>query len=155
MRQSDIPFHNQIVQPSSPQLHPPQMNHGGPLIHSLDHHPSKIKFLAPEGFIHHDASRNHQFPASMLRPPFHHLSIGPTGFDPPTYHPMLQQMPMPGNFPSPDLQLGFPGGSPLPPHSNNQVSGFIQEVNPMHGFPFGHGHRQPQPNFAESWNASR
>ena len=149
MRVADIPFNNQNVQPSSSQLHP-QLNHGGPLIHSLDSHPSNInsqvKFMAPEGIIHHDTPPNHQFPASMLRPPFHHPSSGLTGFDPPMHHPMLQQMPMPGNFPPPHLQRGFPGGAPLP-HSNNQMTGFVQEVNPMHGFPFGHGHRQPQPNF--------
>ncbi|XVF33265.1 hypothetical protein REPUB_Repub17cG0154100 [Reevesia pubescens] len=151
MREPDISFRNQNVQPSSPQLHP-QLNHGSPLIHSLDSHPSNInshvKFMAPEGIIHHDAPPNHQYPASMLRPPFNHSSSGLTGFDPPMHHPMLQQMPMPGNFPPPHLQRGFPGGAPLPPHSNNQVTGFIQEGNPMHGFPFGHGHRQPQPNFA-------
>ncbi|XP_022757444.1 uncharacterized protein LOC111304778 isoform X2 [Durio zibethinus] len=126
MRELDIPFHNQNVQPSSPQLHP-QLNHGGPLIHSFDSHPSNInsqvKFIAPEGIIHHDAPSNHQFPASMLRPPFHHPSSELTGFDPPMHHPihpMLQQMPMPGNFPPPHLQRGFHGGPPLP-HSNNQV----------------------------------
>ncbi|XVF22491.1 hypothetical protein REPUB_Repub12eG0177200 [Reevesia pubescens] len=150
IREPDIPFHNQNVQPSSAQLHP-QLNHGAPLIHSLDSHPSNInsqvKFMAPEDIIHHDTP-NHQFPASMLRPSFHHPSSGVTGFDPPMHHPMLQQMPMPGNFPPPHLQRRFPGGAALPPHSNNQVSGFMQEVNPMHGFPFGHGHRQPQPNFA-------
>ncbi|XWS46143.1 hypothetical protein CRYUN_Cryun14cG0038400 [Craigia yunnanensis] len=151
MREPDIPFHNQNVQPSSPQLHP-QLNHGGPLIHSLDYHPSNInsqvKFMTPEGIIHHDAPPNHQFPASMLRPPFHHPSSGLTGFDSPMHHPMLQQMHMPGKFPPPHFQRGFPRGAPMPPHSNNQMSGFIQEVNPMHGFSFGHGHRQPQPNFA-------
>ncbi|OMP00341.1 hypothetical protein COLO4_12765 [Corchorus olitorius] len=150
MREPDIPFHNQNVQPSSPQLHPPKLNHGGPMIHPLDSHPSNInsqvKFMAPEGIIHHDPPPNHQFPASMLRPPFHHPSSGLSGFDPPMHHPMLQQMPMPGNFPPPHLQRGFPGAAPPPPHSNNQATGFLQEVNPMHGFPF--GHRQPQPNFA-------
>ncbi|XWS76971.1 hypothetical protein CRYUN_Cryun01aG0224100 [Craigia yunnanensis] len=151
MRVSDSPFNNHNVQPSSPQLHP-QLNHGDPLIHSLDSHPSNInsqvKFMVPEGIIHHDTPPNHQFPASMLRSPFHHPSSELTGFDPLMHHPMLQQMPMLGNFPPPHLQRGFPGVAPLP-HSNNQVTGFVQEVNPMHGFPFGHGHRQPQPNFAD------
>ncbi|XP_022770492.1 uncharacterized protein LOC111313893 [Durio zibethinus] len=150
IREPDIPFHNQNFRPSSPQLHP-RLNHGGPLIHSLDSHPSNInsqvKFMAREGIIHHDTPSNHQFPASMLRPPFHHPSSGLSGFDPSMHHPMLQQMPMPGNFPPTHLQRGFPGGVPLS-HSNNQVTGFIQEVNSMHGFPFGHGHQQPQPNFA-------
>ncbi|KAK8718315.1 hypothetical protein V6N13_045552 [Hibiscus sabdariffa] len=144
-REPDILFHNQNVQPSSSQLHP-QLNHGGSLLHSLDSHPSNInpliKFMAAEGILRRDAAPNHQFPASMLRPPFHHPSSGPIGFDPPKHHPMLQQMPMPGNFPPPHLQQGFPRDAPLPPHID------IQEVNPMHGFPFGHGQRQPQPNFA-------
>ncbi|XVF73127.1 hypothetical protein PTKIN_Ptkin12aG0176900 [Pterospermum kingtungense] len=151
MREPEIPFHNQNVQPSSAQFHP-HLNLGGPLIHSLESHPSNVnsqmKFISPEGMIHHDTPPNNQFPPSMLRPPFHHPSSGLTGFDPPVPHPMLQQMPMPGNFPPPHLQRGFPGGAPLPPHSNNQVTGFVPEVNPMHGFTFGHGHRQPQPNFA-------
>ncbi|KAK8974257.1 hypothetical protein V6N11_034625 [Hibiscus sabdariffa] len=147
MREPDILFPNQNVQPSSPQLHP-QLNHGGPSIHSLDHHPSNInpqmKFMAPEGILHHDTAPNHQFPASMLRAPFHHPSSGPSGFGPPMHHPMLQQIPMPGNFPPPHLQGGFPRSAPLPPHMD------IQEANPMHRFRFGHGqrHPQPQPNFA-------
>ncbi|XP_039062648.1 uncharacterized protein LOC120207196 [Hibiscus syriacus] len=145
MREPDILFLNQNVQPSFPQLHP-QLNHGGPLIHSLDSHPSNInpqmKFMAPEVILHRDAAPNHQLPASGLRPPFHHPSSGATGFDPPMHHPMLQQMPIPGNFPPPYLQQGFPRGDPLPPHMD------IQEENPMHGFPFGHGQRQSQPNFA-------
>ncbi|KAE8726140.1 Ribosomal L5P family protein [Hibiscus syriacus] len=120
-----------------------QLNHGGPLIHLLDSRPSNIdpqmKFIAPEGILHRDTGPNHQFPASMLRPPFHHPTSGPSGFDPPMCHPMLEQMPVPGNFPPPHLQRGFPRGAPLPPHMD------IQEVNPMHGFPFG---RQTQPNFA-------
>ncbi|GMI66814.1 Conserved Binding of eIF4E 1 [Hibiscus trionum] len=150
MREPDIPFRNQNIQASSPHLHR-QLNHGGPLVHSLDSHPSNIssqmKFMAPEGIIHHDAPPNHQFSASMLRP-VHRHSSGLMGFDPPIHHPMLQQMQMPRNFPPPNLQRGFPGVAPPPPHSNNQMTGLLPELNPMHGFPMGHGHRQPQPNFA-------
>ncbi|GMI98422.1 Conserved Binding of eIF4E 1 [Hibiscus trionum] len=143
-REPDIPFHNHNIQASSPPLRP-QLNHGGPLFHSLDSHPSNIssqmKFMAPEGIMHHDA------PASMLRP-LHHPSSGLTGFDPPIHHPMLQQMHVPGNLPPPNLQRGLPGVAPPPPHSNNQMTGLLPELNPMHGFTLGHGHRQPQPNFA-------
>ncbi|KAK8478991.1 hypothetical protein V6N11_059525 [Hibiscus sabdariffa] len=150
MREPDIPFRNQNIQASSPHLHR-QLNHGGPLVHSLDLHPSNVssqmKFMAPEGIIHHDAPPNHQFPANMLRP-VHRHSSGLTGLDPPIHHPILQQMQMPGNFPPPNLQRGFPGVAPPPPHSNNQMTGLLPGLNQMHGFPLGHGLRHPQPNFA-------
>ncbi|XP_039008320.1 uncharacterized protein LOC120136328 [Hibiscus syriacus] len=150
MKEPDIPFRNQNIHASSPHIHP-QLNHGGPLFHSLDSHPSNIgsqmKFMAPQGIIHHDAPLNHQFPATMLRP-VHHPSSGLTGFDPPIHHTMLQQMQMPENLPPPNLQRGFPGVAQLPPHSNNGMTGMLPELNPMHGFPLGHGHRQHQPNFA-------
>jgi len=35
-------------------------------------------------------------------------------------------------------------GAPLPPHVNNQMTGFAPELNPLQAFPFGHR----QPNFA-------
>lgn len=137
MIESEIPYHNRHAQPSSPpQFAPP---HGRPLFHPLDTHPSQMKF--PERIIHH---HDHQFSSSMNRgPPFHHLNTGISGFDhPPSHHPMLQQMNMPGNFPPPHLLQGFPRGAPLPPHLNNhQAAGF--EPDPMHGFPIGHR----QPNF--------
>ncbi|KAE8721457.1 Ribosomal L5P family protein [Hibiscus syriacus] len=138
-REPDILIHNRNIQASSPHLRP-QLNYGGPLFHSLDSHPSissQMKFMAPEGIIHHNAPPNHQFPASGL-----------TGFDPPIHHPMLQRMHMPGNFPPPNLQRGFSCVEPLPPHSNNQMTGLIPELNPMNSFQSGHGHRSLQPNFA-------
>ncbi|KAK8711305.1 hypothetical protein V6N13_146589 [Hibiscus sabdariffa] len=150
MREPDIPFHNHDIQASSPHLRP-QFNHGGSLFHSLDSHPSnfssQMKFMDPEGIIHHDAPSNHQCSASMLHP-LHHPRSRLTGFDPPVHHPMSQQMHMPGNFPPPYLQPGFPGVAPPSLHSNNQITGLLPELNAMHSFPLGHGHRQPQPNFA-------
>ncbi|KAJ4728223.1 Serine-rich adhesin for platelets like [Melia azedarach] len=144
VRERDLPFRNLHVQPSSPQLHPPQLNHVGPLFNPLDSHPANInspmKFMGPESIMHHDPPPAHQFPSNMLRPPFHHPSTGLAGFDHPAHHhPMLQQMHMQGSFPPPHLLHGFPGA----PNSNNQMAGFIQDVNPMPGFPFGH----QQPNF--------
>ncbi|XP_040993793.1 uncharacterized protein LOC121240397 isoform X3 [Juglans microcarpa x Juglans regia] len=157
VREPDFPYQNLSVQPSSPQFHPPRANHVGPFSHPLDSHPANVnpqmKFMTPEGIIHHDSPPNHQFPANMLHPHFHHPSTGLTGFDPPNHHPMLQQMHMSGNFP-PHLLQGFPRstpmsaqpsrGAPLPSHANNQMTGFMPEVNPLQPFPFGHR----QPNFA-------
>uniref|UniRef100_A0A5B7A9G5 Uncharacterized protein n=1 Tax=Davidia involucrata TaxID=16924 RepID=A0A5B7A9G5_DAVIN len=147
LMEPEIPYRNLHAQPSSPQFHPPQMNHGRPLFHPLDSHHAHInpqmKFMAPESIIHHDGPPNHQLPANMLRPPLHHPSTGLTGFDLPAHHPMLQQMQMRGNFPRPHLLREFPRGATLPPQPSNQATGFMQELNPMQGFPFGHR----QPNF--------
>eukprot|EP00258_Populus_trichocarpa_P034155 XP_024450174.1 uncharacterized protein LOC7497222 [Populus trichocarpa] len=145
MREPDAQFHNLHVQSSSSQLHPPQLNHPGPMFHPLGSHPAnmnaQMKLVAPEN-IHHDAPNN-QFPANMLRPPFNHPSRTLTGFDPSTHKSVLPQMHMHGNFPPAHLQREFPRGAPLPPHPSNQVTGFMQEPGPMQGFPFG----QRQPNF--------
>ncbi|KAG6730108.1 hypothetical protein I3842_01G063300 [Carya illinoinensis] len=157
VREPDFPYQNLSVQPSSPQFHPPRANHVGPFSHPLDSHPTNVnpqmKFMTPEGIIHHDSPPNHQFSANMLHPHFHHPSTGLTGFDPPNHHPMLQQMHMSGNFP-PHLLQGFPRsapmsaqpsrGAPLPSHANNQMTGFMPELNPLQAFPFGHR----QPNFS-------
>ncbi|KAJ0111659.1 hypothetical protein Patl1_00499 [Pistacia atlantica] len=144
-REPDILLHNMQIQPSSPQLHPP-LNHLGPLFNPLESHPaninSQMKFMGPEGIIHHDPPPTHQFPANMLRPPFHHSRPGLPGFDPSAHnhHPMLPQMRMPGSFPPAHLLQGFASS----PHSNNQMPGFVPDMNPMQGFPFG----PRQPNFA-------
>lgn len=139
-------FHAQSSSPLLP--HHPQMKRGRPLFHPLDSHTaqinSQIKFMAPENIMHHDPPPNppnHQFPANMFRPPFHHPSAGLTGFDHPAHHPMIQQMHMPGNFPPPHPLRGFPRGVPLPLRPNNEATTFMQEANPMQGLPF--GHRQP------------
>ncbi|KAE8721325.1 Ribosomal L5P family protein [Hibiscus syriacus] len=76
-----------------------------------------MKFMAPEGIIHHNAPPNHQFPASGL-----------TGFDPPI-HPMLQRCICLENFPPPNLQRGFSCVEPLP--LIQIMTGLIPELNPM------------------------
>lgn len=142
-RESDIPFSNVHVQQSSPQLHPHRLNHVGPMFNSLDSHTvhSNAPVKIADGILHHDQPLNYQFPANMVRPQMHHLSSGYPGFDPPSHHPMAQQMHLPPSFPPPHQLQGFHGG-PQVTHLNNQVSGLIQELNPIQGFPFG----QRQPN---------
>ncbi|XP_065859743.1 uncharacterized protein [Euphorbia lathyris] len=145
MREPDVQYHKIHGQSSSPQLRPSQLNHGGPRFHPLDSHPAnsnaQMKFMAPENIIHHDPP-NHQFPANMVRPSFHHPNTGMTGLDPNPHNPMLQQMHIPGNFP-PHLLRGFPRGASMSPHPNNQATNFMQEPNLMQGFPFG----QKPPSF--------
>ncbi|XP_021677042.2 uncharacterized protein LOC110662387 isoform X2 [Hevea brasiliensis] len=144
-REHDVQYPKIHAQPSSPQLHHPQLNHAGPMFPSLDSHATNInaqmKFMALEN-IHQDPP-NHQFSANLLRPPFHHPSTALNGLGPNPHNPMLQQMHMPGNFPPRHLLRGFARGAPLHPHPNNHASGIIQEPNPMQGFPFG----QRQTNF--------
>lgn len=156
----EIPYRNLHARPSSPQFHP-QMNNRRAFFHPLDSHPnlnSQMNLMAPEGTIHHDARANYQFPANMMHPPFHQHSTGPAGFGQPPFHhphtgavgfelpshPMLQpQMQMSGNFPPPQVLREFSRVGPPPLHSSNQAAGFMQELNPMQGFPF----LQQQPNF--------
>ncbi|PON68048.1 chorismate synthase [Parasponia andersonii] len=125
MRESSNPYENLNVQASFAQLHHPQLNNVGPLFHHLDSHPvnisSQMKFMAPEAVTHHDPAQNHQIPVNMRRPPFHHSGTGPSGFDQPIPHPLLQQMHMPGNFP-PNMLQGLPRGPALPPHPNRSAS---------------------------------
>ncbi|XP_050387619.1 uncharacterized protein LOC126803928 isoform X2 [Argentina anserina] len=173
MRQPDIPYQNLNVQPSSQNIHHHQMNHRGTLFHPSDSHPgnanSQMNFMTPEGMIRNDPPQSHQFPGNMLRPPFHHANAGQSGFDA-HHHPMLQQMHTAGSFPLPHLLQGLSSGPampphpnrvpPLPAHPNSQVSSFMEELNPMAGYPFGprpvnlggHGMPAPAPDVAGGSN---
>ncbi|XP_010522954.1 PREDICTED: uncharacterized protein LOC104801395 isoform X3 [Tarenaya hassleriana] len=142
----DLPF-----QPSSahPQLQPSHLNGSGPLFHSFDPHHGTVKSqsdLMATGSFHQDHPPNHQFPANMIHPPFHHSPGGVPELDRHS-HPMLQEMHMRSNMPHPHHVLqGFPGG-PLhhqPPGVNNQMPGVVPGLSASQGFPFAHW----QPNFA-------
>ncbi|KAE9605379.1 hypothetical protein Lalb_Chr10g0096711 [Lupinus albus] len=146
MREPGIPFQNLNVQRST-HLQPSQLNHMGPVFNPLDSksHPPHIspftELMAPEGMVHREFRPNHQFPGNMHLPPFEQSSAARTGFDPPAHHSILRQMHMQGNLPPPHLFRGLPGGVPPPAHPTNPMTGFVQEPNPMQGFPFS-GHRQ-------------
>ncbi|KAL1360501.1 hypothetical protein HN51_005903 [Arachis hypogaea] len=140
MREPGLPYNLNVQR--APQLHPPQMNHMGPMFNQMDSHrphiSSYMKLGTPEGMVRHDSPPNHQFPGNMLGPPFHQPN---PGFDH-AQHSMLQQMQMQGNLPPPHLLRGFPRGGPMPPHASNPMTGFMQEPNPMQGIPFS-GHQHP------------
>ncbi|KAL2469023.1 hypothetical protein Fot_50599 [Forsythia ovata] len=145
--EANIPYGNLKTQQSLSQFQPPQLTHGRPLFHPMDSHrahtTSQMKFMDPEIIVNQESPANHHFLGNMIRPPFHHSSAGVPGFDVPRFdvpvhHPsMLHQMQMSGN-PPPHLLPDFTRGSPVS-HPGNQPTGFIQEMNPMRGFPFGPG----------------
>ncbi|XAR63026.1 hypothetical protein NMG60_11022811 [Bertholletia excelsa] len=136
----EIPFSNLHNHPLSAQFHPSQMNHGRPLFHPLEsqnnHVSSRMNFMTPEG-------SSHQFPANILRPPFHHPNTGLAGFDHP--HPILQQMQMSGNFPPAHLIRQVPRGGPVLPHAGSHPTTLMQELHPMQGLHL--GQQQQQANF--------
>ncbi|CAI9785973.1 unnamed protein product [Fraxinus pennsylvanica] len=107
----EIPYRNIQVQPSPPQFQPPHMSHVSPLFHPLDSYPaytsSQKKFMGP---------------------------VRVAGYNLHAHRSMLHPMPMPGN--RPQLLPDFPRGAPVP-YPGNQTTSFIQDMNPMQGFPFG------------------
>lgn len=139
MVKPELPYENLRPQVSSPYLRASQANHGKPLFDPLnphDHHlDPHMKFIPPDAPIHH------QHPVNMGQRPLPHHSAGHQGFDLPI-PPILQQMQMAGNLPS-HVVGALPGGPPMPPHSSHNPASYLQEHNPMQGFPFG----QWQPNF--------
>lgn len=118
-------------QENQPIFHPrydkfePEIPHNfrGNPFHSLDSHPP-----------------HHQIPSNIVRPPFQLPSTGAIGFDHHHrhHHHLLQHMQAQGNYPPPHI---LRGEAPHPHNPNKHTPGFIQEVNPIQGFPF--GHQQP------------
>ncbi|KAL9228903.1 hypothetical protein vseg_004433 [Gypsophila vaccaria] len=137
MGKPEIPYPNLHPQLSSPQFHRPPMNQSRTFFQPLDlnsaHIDPHMKFMPPEAVIRHDAPTRH-FPTNMGHPSFPHSGPDRPAFDHPNSSPVFQQMLMAGNHPPSHLARGPPGAAPI---------GFLQEHNPMHGFPFG----QRQPNF--------
>lgn len=121
---------------------PHQMDQRRPLFPPFDHlghRNQQMKFAGPDG-IHHDP--HNLFPGNLIP---HHAFNNMSGprFDPAAaHHPMLQNMPVPGNFPPHHPMHSLPRGVP-PSHPINHMSGYIHEMNNMHNFPL---HNQ-QPNY--------
>ncbi|RWV78481.1 hypothetical protein BHE74_00057456 [Ensete ventricosum] len=114
---------------TSPQL-PRIINHARPLHPGLDHLTNRnqqMKFIGPEG-IHHDPRRN--LLENVVPLNTSNYASGPH-IEPPDYHLMLQQMPIPGSYPQQLPLPGFPRGVPLPHHLNH-MQGYIPEMNNVH-----------------------
>ncbi|RRT60347.1 hypothetical protein B296_00036565, partial [Ensete ventricosum] len=114
---------------TSPQL-PRIINHARPLHPGLDHLTNRnqqMKFIGPEG-IHHDPRRN--LLENVVPLNTSNYASGPH-IEPPDYHLMLQQMPIPGSYPQQLSLPGFPRGVPLPHHLNH-MQGYIPEMNNVH-----------------------
>jgi len=136
----ELPYENLHPQLSSPYLRACQANHAKPLFDPLNPHDAHLdphmNFMPPNAPIHH------QLPINMGRRPLQHHSDGHQGFDRLIPPPILQQMHMSGNLP-PHVVGPFPGGPPMPPPYSHHPVSYLQEHNPMQGFPVG----QRQPNF--------
>ncbi|CAI9764193.1 unnamed protein product [Fraxinus pennsylvanica] len=135
---SNIPYSYLMTQQSSSQFQPQQMTPGRLFFHPMDSHrahsTSQLKFMDPGIVLNQESPADHQFLGNMIQPPFNHSSAGVAGFDVHANNPSrLHQMQMSGN---PHLLPEFTRGSPVS-RPGNQPTGFIQEMNPVLGFPFG------------------
>ncbi|XP_073011809.1 uncharacterized protein [Typha latifolia] len=126
---SNYLYHHLQGRPSSDISHP--MGHTRPTFSQLDHHSRNQQAK----FIHRDP--HHPLPNII---PHHAFSsgVGPQ-FDPTGHHLMLQQMPLPGNFPPQYAHQGMPRGGSLS-HTIHQMPGYIPEMNNVHSILH---HRQP------------
>ncbi|KAJ6797255.1 Uncharacterized protein M6B38_216255 [Iris pallida] len=134
-------LYNHIHGRPSAQKYPHQMNQTRPLYPPLDRIAQRnalMNFVGPDG-LHHDP---HHFPGNVI-PRHAFSSVGAPRFDPTVvHHPMLQHMPVPGNFPPYHPMQGLPGGIP-PFQATNHMSGYIPDMNNIHDFSVHH----QQPNY--------
>lgn len=97
----------------------------------LAHRNQQMNFVGPRG-MHPDL--HHPFSGNLVPPHRSFSNVGAPRFDPTAVHPMLQHMPVPGNFPPhhpmPNLQRGF-----SPSHPINHMPGYLPDMNNMHDFP--------------------
>ena len=129
-------YHHSHAIPSSQFPH--QMDQTRPLFPPLDHlahRNPQMKFAGPDGM--HDP--HHPFSGNLI--PHHALNnMGAPRFDSgAVHHPMLQHMPVPGNFPPHHQLQSLPRGVP-PSHPVNRMPAFMPEVNSMHNFPLHNRH---------------
>ncbi|KAJ6850588.1 uncharacterized protein M6B38_263700 [Iris pallida] len=133
---------NHLHSTPSPQ-YPYQMNQTRPSFPQLDHLTQRnahLKFVGPDASHQHHSS--HHFPGNFI--PHHAFSsVGSPRFDPAVaHHPMLQHMPVQGNFPPHHSMQGLPRDI-RPSHPINRIPGYIPEMNNIHNFTL----HQRQPNY--------
>lgn len=124
---------------TSSQL-PHRINRARPLDPGLDplNRNQQMKSMGPEG-IHHGPYLN--FPENIVPYNNPHHGSDPR-INPAAYNLMLQQMPIPGNFPQQVFLQGLPRGVPLS-HPMNHMQGYIPKISNVHNMSLHH----QQPNY--------
>ncbi|XP_064945586.1 uncharacterized protein LOC135597069 isoform X2 [Musa acuminata AAA Group] len=131
--------HSLISGMTSSQL-PHRINRARPLDPGLDplNRNQQMKSMGPEG-IHHGPYLN--FPENIVPYNNPHHGSDPR-INPAAYNLMLQQMPIPGNFPQQVFLQGLPRGVPLS-HPMNHMQGYIPKISNVHNMSLHH----QQPNY--------
>ncbi|URD84701.1 hypothetical protein MUK42_02158 [Musa troglodytarum] len=131
--------HSLISGMTSSQL-PRRINRARPLDPGLDplNRNQQMKPMGPEG-IHHGPYLN--FPENIVPYNDPHHGSDPR-INPAAYNLMLQQMPIPGNFPQQAFLQGLPSGVPLS-HPMNHMQGYIPKISNVHSMSLHH----QQPNY--------
>ncbi|XP_042436546.1 uncharacterized protein LOC122022580 isoform X1 [Zingiber officinale] len=109
------------------------VNHAMPL-HPLLNHLAN----GDEQMKHVNPQQNFHDPQSFLENlvPHNSYHVNAPRIDPASYH-LIQQLPIPGNFPQQLPHQGFSGGMQLP-HQINHVQSFVPETNNMHNIALPH-----------------
>ncbi|XP_042432171.1 uncharacterized protein LOC122022626 isoform X4 [Zingiber officinale] len=116
---------------------------GRTLSHTVNHaiplHPL-LNHLAngDEHMKHVNPQQNFHDPQNFLENlvPHNSYHVNAPHIDPASYH-LIQQLPIPGNFPQQLPHQGFSGGMQLP-HQINHVQSFVPETNNMHNIALPH-----------------